>query len=177
MTLPESMARNCEYDRWANARVIESLRSAQRALEQGPGGAAAEAPALIKARQIWSHVQWARRLWLSRLGKTDPPDHPDRFPAWSIDRIARETAELDALWQRYVAGLGAADLSLVIRYSTVDGQPVSSAVGDILTHVVNHSTYHRGQVARLVAECGGAVAATDFILFAREHPPAGVEPS
>src|SRR5690606_26049307 len=60
-----------EYDLWANARVNESLRSAAASVEKE--GAASQAPSLVKALQIWGHVQWARRMWLSRLGRAEPP--------------------------------------------------------------------------------------------------------
>jgi uncharacterized damage-inducible protein DinB len=40
-------------------------------------------------------------------------------------------------------------------------------VGDILTHVVAHSAYHRGQIAAAVRAAGGAPAYTDFIHAAR----------
>src|SRR5262245_14316237 len=157
------------YDRWANQRVMDSLLSAREALERGPGGAAAEVPALIKAVQIWSHIQWARRLSLSRLGPTHPPELPGMFPSWPLQRAIDESKALDKLWHAYVDSLTAADLDRIQHYTTTEGKPVSNTIGDILAHLVNHSSYHRGQIARLVAECGGKVAATDFILFARAN--------
>lgn len=163
-------ARMFAYDRWANRRVIDSLRSARAALERGPGGAAAEAPALVKARQVWSHVQWARRLWLSRLVGAPPPDVADAFPPWPLERAASECLALDRAWRDAVLALDEPGLRRVVAYRTTEGHDAASTVADILAHVVNHSTYHRGQVARLVAECGGEVAVTDFIVFARQHP-------
>src|SRR4051812_46890462 len=87
------------FDRWASARVNESLASARRSVEGGPGGAAAEVPALLKAIQIWSHVQWSRRLWLSRLGVAERPDLGEgMFPHWALEKAFAESALLDTLW-------------------------------------------------------------------------------
>jgi uncharacterized damage-inducible protein DinB len=175
MLLPHH-ARMFAYDRWANQRVIDSLRSAQTALERDPGGAAAEAPAFVKARQVWAHVQWARRLWHSRLIGAPPPDTADRFPPWPLDRAASECLALDQAWGDAIRGLDEPGLRRVVAYRTTEGHTAASTVADILAHVVNHSTYHRGQIARLVAECGGEVAVTDFIAFARHHPAPGDSP-
>jgi uncharacterized damage-inducible protein DinB len=158
--------RSFEYETWANARVNDSLRSAADRLEHG--GAAAEAPALVKALQIWAHVQWARRMWLSRLGATDPPSMDEgMFPTRSLPAVLRDCADMDELWTEYLSRLGESQFGSTCRYTATEGIAYDTFVADILTHVVNHSTYHRGQIARLVAECGGEVAQTDYIAFAR----------
>ncbi|MGH7537021.1 MAG: DinB family protein, partial [Gemmatimonadales bacterium] len=46
----------------------------------------------------------------------------------------------------------------------------------MLQHVVNHSTYHRGQVTTLLRQLGEPVAATDFLVFIDEHPDAAAQP-
>lgn len=153
-----------QYELWANARVNASLLSAKRALEHG--GASAEAPALIRAGEIWGHVQCARQIWLHRLGAGDRP--PELFPRWSVDRALAECAAMDKAWPDYLAKLTQADVARVMHYTTTEGTPKTTALSDILTHVFNHSTYHRGQIARLVTDSGGQRADTDFILFARK---------
>jgi uncharacterized damage-inducible protein DinB len=45
----------------------------------------------------------------------------------------------------------------------------ASTIHEVLTHVFNHSTYHRGQIARIVHEQGGQRASTDFIAFSRKQ--------
>ena len=163
---PQHFRRLFEYDTWASTRVNESLRSAKEHLEHG--GAAAEAPALVKALQIWGHVQWARRMWLSRLGAAEPPSMDEgMFPTRSLAAALAECADVDRRWGDYLAALTPEVLASICRYTSTEGVPYETGVADILTHVVNHATYHRGQVARLVAECGGAVAVTDYVAFAR----------
>jgi len=157
-----------EYDLWANARVNESLRSAASAVEKE--GAASQAPSLVKALQIWAHVQWARRMWLSRLGHAEPPSMDEgMFPAWSLERVIEASGEMDRAWGAYMERLTEAETGRVVRYTSTEGVGYESLVADILAHVVNHSSYHRGQVARLVAECGGTVAVTDYIAFSRKR--------
>lgn len=157
-----------EYDLWANARVNESLRSAAASVEKE--GAASQAPSLVKALQIWGHVQWARRMWLSRLGRAEPPSMDEgMFPAWGLGRAIEACGEMDRAWGAYMEGLTEAEMGRVVRYTSTEGVGYESVVADILAHAVNHSSYHRGQVARLVAECGGEVAVTDYIVFSRKR--------
>lgn len=129
--------------------------------------------AVAKARGILAHLQSARHVWLARLGFIAPRAW-EMFPDWTTAQTLADAARLDADWARYLATLQDADLDRRIEYRTLDGTPVSSTVGEILTHVFNHSTYHRGQVAMLVSQCGGQRPVTDFIAFSRIKAGAGV---
>ena len=50
-----------------------------------------------------------------------------------------------------------------IRYTNSKGEDWSNAVADVLTHVVLHSSYHRGQIASLLGRAGEAAAYSDYI--------------
>ena len=50
-----------------------------------------------------------------------------------------------------------------VAYRNSKGEFWTSTVGDILTHVVLHASYHRGQIAAAVRQAGGEPAYTDFI--------------
>lgn len=147
-----------EFERWANAKVIASLRSVP---ESRRGDAA-----FAKARGILAHNQMARRMWLSRLGAVEEPTWV-MFPDWSIEQIEQEAAALDAAWAAFLKGLDDAGLARPVRYSSTEGKAWESSVAEILTHVHNHSTYHRGQVAMLVTSVGGERAGTDHIGMTR----------
>jgi uncharacterized damage-inducible protein DinB len=55
-----------------------------------------------------------------------------------------------------------------VGYRNSKGEPWTSTVGDILTHVVTHSAYHRGQVASELRAAGFIPAYTDFIHAVRQ---------
>jgi len=147
------------YESWAMARVIAALRSV-------PAPAKDEA-ALARARGIFAHIQMARRMWLSRLGAGPKPAW-EMFPDWPIDRCEREAGETDRAWEAYLGTLGEASLGERVPYHSLDGTPFTSARGEILSHVYNHSTYHRGQIAMLIKQAGGTPATTDLVAFTRK---------
>lgn len=127
-------------------------------------------PAFARARGIIAHVQSARHEWLARLGHL--PRRPwVMFPDWSTDQTRDDARRLDTAWAAYLAAITEDDLDTPITYSSVEGVRWVSRTADILTHVFNHATYHRGQVAMLVKACGGTPASTDFITLTRTPAP------
>lgn len=173
MNLHDHLVRLYEYEADCTARVIDSLHRAQHALEHG-GGAAEVAP-FIRAVEIFAHIQAARQMWLSRLEQMSPPEE-GIFPAWDLPKAASRATSLDTAWLTYVRSqqLQLASLTVQVQYTTTAGVTCRSTVLEILTHVVNHSSYHRGQVATLVAQSGAEPAVTDFIFYTRSEAPDGM---
>ena len=52
-------------------------------------------------------------------------------------------------------------------YKTTEGKPYSNVLSDMLLHLANHSSYHRGQIATLLRQSRAVPQSTDFILFIR----------
>ncbi|MEO6055790.1 MAG: DinB family protein [Gemmatimonadales bacterium] len=135
-----------EHDGWANAATLASVH-------EGPAPAAAQA---------WmAHLVASERLWLARLRQ-----EPSALPVWpdpELDMYAAELAELQGEWTRFLDSIGEEDLGEGVPYRNSRGEFWTSTVGDILTHVVLHASYHRGQIASAIREAGGTPAYTDFI--------------
>lgn len=158
-------SRLLQYEREVTQSVIRSLRGAKSHVERE--GGAAMSPALMRAVEIFAHVQAAKRIWLSRIDAAATPPE-EVFPAgWSLDRCAEEAEALDEEWSRLMAALPHSGFDTDIEYTSTEGKRYTSTLADILTHVVNHGSYHRGQIARLVAECGVEPPVTDFIVWSR----------
>ncbi len=74
------------------------------------------------------------------------------------------------MWSGYAAFFAwrsDADLAEIIEYTTTTGVPFATAVVDILTHVVIHGGYHRGQIAKAFGRVGVPAPQTDYILYVR----------
>jgi len=151
MNLADSMRRQFVYDEWANREVIAAMRrdgTDERSL------------------QLMAHILSAERLWLERLRQ-----QPQSSPVWpkiDLDQCEAQAAEMGRLWQEYIELVTTGDLSQTVSYKNSKGEPWTSTVGDILTHVVMHSAYHRGQIASHMRENGHMPASTDFIHGVRQ---------
>lgn len=122
-------------------------------------------PHFAKALGILGHVQMARHEWLARLGWGERRPWV-MFPDWSAQQVADDARRLDSAWSGALAPLQDHALAREVVYSSLDGRGFISTAEDILVHVFNHATYHRGQVARLVGQLEGQPARTDLLFSA-----------
>lgn len=147
------------YERWANARVLESLESIPAENREGR--------VYDRAMSLLPHNCLARKVWLWRIHGTGYENPSDWFPVTGFDAQRRQCEEADRAWEKFIDSLDDAALDREIRYTASSGEKFSNSLRDVLVHVFNHSTYHRGQIARLVTECGGQRMATDYIAMNR----------
>lgn len=93
----------------------------------------------------------------------------DTLPVWpelDVAACGRYLDELSRMWPEYLDE--APDASEKIPYTNSKGETWTSTVEEILTHVVIHSAYHRGQIASDVRASGGTPAYTDYIHAVRQ---------
>jgi len=113
-----------------------------------------------------AHILSAERLWLERIRQ-----QPQSKPVWPKEDLAqceKNAAEMARLWREYLTPVTTGDLSETTAYKNTKGEPWTSTIGDILSHVVMHSAYHRGQIASHMREAGQTPAYTDFIHAVRQ---------
>lgn len=147
MSLADYMRQQFAYDAWANQEVLASIRA--------NGGEN------TRPLQLMSHILAAERVWLERLKQV-----PQSVPVWPEPNLAQceaEAAELKKLWFDYLDLITAGDISQTISYKNSQGEAWTSAIGDVLSHVVMHSAYHRGQIASHMRASGQTPVNTDFI--------------
>lgn len=154
-----------DFELKATARTLEGLARAKTNVENA--GLASLAPPLERAIGVMSHVAAARTLWLSRIDAAVLAPADGVFPIWDLETCVARTAETDEAWSAFAARLRAQDLERSIAYRALDGTAYSSTVAEILAHVVNHGSYHRGQAAMLIAQTGTRPPGTDLIGFTR----------
>ncbi len=160
----QDIARLFAYNKWANARFV----AAAATLTEGQL-AAQVTSSFPSVRATLAHIVGAEWLWLRRwLG-----EHPAATPPWlesPLPVLRERLAEVERERDRYVAALSAEDLDRTLSYRRLDGTARSGRLADTLLHVVNHSTYHRGQLTTMLRQVGGTPPTTDLALYAAEHP-------
>lgn len=134
------------YDDWANLETLASLE----AIVSPP-------PRSVK---LLGHIVGAERLWHGRLMRDEPGAV---WPDLSLDECRDAIHELSVLWAEYLQALTPAGLGETVAYVNSKGEPWTSRVGDVLTHVVLHSSHHRGQIASDIRAAGHEPPYTDYI--------------
>jgi uncharacterized damage-inducible protein DinB len=161
-TLADQFRRMNDHERACGGAVLESLASvpADQRMQ----------PPIRRAINLAAHIQAARLEWLWRLNGSVQRAGAIFFDSAGLGEVERLTGLADQGWDDYTDELTEAELARTARYQDMRGQPHQCPVGDVLTHVHHHGSYHRGQIAMLVAQAGGKPAVTDFIFFAYRQP-------
>jgi uncharacterized damage-inducible protein DinB len=150
----QNLERLFRYDDWANREAAASVLR--------PGN---HAPA--KARNILAHIIGTQWLWYARITQTE--SKMEVWPKLSPEQCAEESPRLLAVWERLLHSLGERGLEQQVHYKNSKGEPWTSTVGEILTHVAMHGSYHRGQIATLLRDSGAEPAYTDYIHAVRNR--------
>lgn len=152
MDLIDHLHRQFAYDAWANGTVTSAIRANGGGDERVLG--------------LMSHIVGAQRLWLERLEQR--PQSLAVWPKADLDWCEAQVGELKGLWRDYLATIPAGDLMRKISYKNTKGEAWENTMEDVLTHVIMHSAYHRGQIASHMRSIGQTPAYTDFIHGVRE---------
>lgn len=150
--MKEYFIRFFTFNNWANKAVTEFISTNDIRDEQ----------VLLFA----SHLAHAQRNWYFRV-----TGQQNDVPLWTPlppSSIASQLAENGVLWLSHLSELQDLDFQSKLAYKNMAGDPYLDNLADILTHLVNHSTYHRGQIIYLIRALGITPPGTDFILFARQ---------
>lgn len=151
MDLLDHFRRQFVYDSWANRQVLRAL------VDAGPEP---------RSLQLLAHILSAERLWLERI--KGQPQSVAVWPDFAIERCKQEIEDMASSWSTYVSQLSSDRLSGAVVYKNSKGEEWTSGVQDILTHVLLHSAYHRGQIASQMRAKGNQPAYTDFIHATRQ---------
>jgi uncharacterized damage-inducible protein DinB len=116
------------------------------------------------------HMYSAEWIWLTRWQGESPtePIPSNRFA--DLAELSAAWRELEGQLRGFVDGLDDVRIAAVMDYRLLSGQPGRSAFWQMLQHLVNHGTYHRGQVTTMLRQLGAqAPKSTDMIFFYRER--------
>jgi uncharacterized damage-inducible protein DinB len=143
----ERFRRELGYDDWANREVLRHLQR-----ESSPP------PTCVS---WFGHILGAQAEWLGRL--RGAKSELAVWPKLTLDELERALPRLRSEWQSFFEELGPNGLEATIDYVNSKGQPWTSRVEDVLTHVLMHGAYHRGQIASALREAGLTPPYTDYI--------------
>jgi uncharacterized damage-inducible protein DinB len=120
-----------------------------------------------RAVELLSHLLRAQDVWYGRVEDTSHAD----LALWVDEDLAAcaDRAEASAeRWQSVLANRAPEALAQPVVYTNSKGTRFETPLRDILRHVANHGTHHRGQSALVLREAGIAPPPTDYIFFVRE---------
>jgi uncharacterized damage-inducible protein DinB len=159
---PDEVRTLYAYNSWANHRVLDACAPLDAA--KFTQNLHSSFPSV---RDTLAHIMLAEWLWLERwLGRS--PGFPSTdFPDLAAIRSRWETIDGDL--RGFVQKLSAADLDRLVEYKNTKGHAFSNPMRQMLQHVVNHGTYHRGQITTMLRQLGATPLTMDLIAYYREQ--------
>jgi len=150
------------YNAWANRLLFDAAAALsdevyQRDLKSSFGG----------IHGTLAHIVWAEQLWLCRwLGRPNPAV-PQGRDLTSLAVVRARWKEIEAERRAFLSGFTDARLAetRVVKPST--GGEFRHSFGEMLRHVVDHSSYHRGQVVTMLRQVGAVPPTTGLIYYYR----------
>ena len=152
------------YNYWARDRVMASVETLSP--EQLRRPAVSSFGSIL---DTLTHLYSGESLWYQRCSGHPSPARPDLSGLTDVSAVRAAWAPLERQIRDLVDGLGAEGLMRTVEYKALTGQVVASPYWQILAHMVNHGSYHRGQIATLCRQVGGTpVKSMDMVVFFRE---------
>ena len=153
-----------DFNAWANHRTMEAC--AALAPEQFTRDIVSS---FRSVRGTLAHIYSAQWAWLERWHGRTPTGPPPTADFPDFETARRRFVEIDRNLVDFAASLNADDLHRMVQYKSVAGVAQSQPLWQMLQHVANHGTYHRGQVTTLLRQLGAEATSTDLIAFYRER--------
>ena len=150
------------YNQWANARFFEAIEGLDETRRTAP--LESSFPSVLATL---GHIVGAEWIWLSRWQGTSPIGFPDWLQSPTLEDLRARLSQVETDRAAYLAALTDDTLQHPLDYRLLNGTASSTRLLDLLLHVVNHSTYHRGQLTTLLRQVGGTPPATDYVVYTR----------
>src|ERR1700742_4021189 len=139
--MTENFRKLAQYNQWANARLYEVALNLTDENYRADAGVA-----FRSLHGTLNHLLVADRIWMRRLtGTGDDLKQLDAILFDEIRPLALARAAEDERILAFVNSCDARALEQPVSYRMTTGQPQEHLLADILRHLFNHQTHHRGQ--------------------------------
>jgi uncharacterized damage-inducible protein DinB len=120
--------------------------------------------------QLMAHLLVAERRWLDRVNEVPPYSSNELWPTdFTAEHCAKLITEYHEEWIGFLERMPEAGFSRIISYQNSMGDSYSTAISDILTHVINHSTHTRAQAGQQLKLTGTeTLPITDYVYYLRQ---------
>jgi|WetSurMetagenome_2_1015567.scaffolds.fasta_scaffold188122_3 uncharacterized damage-inducible protein DinB len=139
-----------KYEYWANNKIAETIQ--ENNLVTG------------KPIELYSHIINAEIILLARIKKTK---HLDPFEVRSIEENNGLSKSINSEWDEFINSLQKNDFNNLVEYNNIKGEHIVAKIWEVFLHMINHSTYHRGQIASSLRNMDITPPTTDLMSYAR----------
>ena len=153
-----------DFNYWARDRVLDAaavLTPEQYTRDLGNS--------FKSVRDTLAHTYSAEWAWYSRFQGISPTSMLayDQFP--DVESLRTAWREVEGKMRAFVNGLDDGAVGRIYEFKMLSGQPASGILWQMVQHVVNHATMHRGQIVGMIRQLGLEPPATDLLFYLRRE--------
>ncbi len=152
------------YNAWANQKLAAIISdTGEDAVQQ------LQKSSFSTIRETAFHIWDAEGIWLKRLKGASLNEWPSKNFTGTTKEGLQLLVDGSRDYLDYLEALDEKEFSSVINYTNIKGVAFQNTIEEILAHVMNHSTFHRGQLVTMLRGAGCTnLKSTDMITFYRE---------
>ena len=163
MLSKDDLGRLFEYSVWANHKLVRaaatlSVNDFKRELGGSHGG----------VRGTLTHIMGAEWIWLERWKGVSPTRRIDEAEFKDVLALRERWKAIEAHRAHWFLPLRERQTVEIVHYKTLDGRGFGAPLWQLVQHVANHGSYHRGQVLHMLRERGAKPVSTDLLFYDRE---------
>jgi uncharacterized damage-inducible protein DinB len=168
MTTPRAARTLARYNAWADRLIFEAVAGLPEGEADKPRQSIFKSMVhtlnhnYVIDRIFQAHLEGRPHGYTAR----NTPDSPPLAELWQAQQA------VDAWYVAWSDRITPAELEEEVRFTFVGGGDGAMTRGEILQHVVNHTSYHRGFVAQMICEVPARPPTTDLPVFLRDVPQA-----
>jgi uncharacterized damage-inducible protein DinB len=160
MISPEVFRRLYDYNYWARDQQWEACRKlTAEQFTRHLGGS------FSSLRDTLGHIAGAEWIWCERWNGRTPRAFPKTEPFTNVDAIAEYWRGVERDVRAFLGSVSEAALLQPLTYINLAGEQCTYPLWQTMFHLMNHGTYHRGQVTTLLRQLGSDAPAVDFLVL------------
>lgn len=161
MTIQQHLSQYAAYNLWANQKMITWLLSKDSVLLETE--VKSSFPTINKTL---SHIWVAEHVWMCRVEGIEYKNLASRHDGQNTKQISEDIVLSSTYYIDKIQTMDINDFDKNINYKLLSGDTGQSSIFNIIHHVMNHSSYHRGQLVTMGRELGiSDPPKTDFMAF------------
>jgi uncharacterized damage-inducible protein DinB len=163
-SMKELLQQLASYNVWANGLLLDLIQQLPKEQQT-----AAVPSSFNTLQDTLLHMWDAESIWWQRMKLLERITRPSEGFAGGIAEVATGLQQQDRQWQEWVANAQEHMFQHEFFYVTFRKERFKQPVYQVLTHVFNHNTYHRGQLVNMLRQLGvEKIPPTDFVVWSRK---------
>lgn len=163
--MKELLSQLAAYNAWANQKIMESILALSEEKQRQ------EIPSSFKSLFATALHMWnAESIWWQRMKLQERIVGPQENFNGNMKDVVNGLLQQNLQWQDWINNATDPALEHVFQYYNSKKEYFKQPVYQMLLHVFNHGTYHRGQLVNMLRQLGvEKIPPTDFVVWSRKR--------